>query len=173
MEEAILEARGIWRGCGVPSGVTRWVLSGVDLVIMRGDFVAILGAAGTGKSALLRVLGFHDIPERGEVYFEGRLIGRGGSRELEAMRRDKVWLVSKPVSTTEWGAEGPQVVLVDEPMRFTSRYGITRMLEVIRGFNLSGIAVVMATRSPAMASRARLIYKLSDGKVMRLNGYKS
>jgi len=171
MEEAILEARGIWRGCGVPGGVTRWVLRGVDLVIMRGDFVAILGAAGTGKSALLRVLGFYDIPERGEVYFEGRLIGRGGPRELEAMRRDKVWLVSKPVNTAE--AEGPQVVLVDEPMRFTSEHAITRMLEVIRRLNLSGIAVVVATRSPAMASRARLIYKLSDGKVMRLNGYKS
>ncbi|MET8541889.1 ABC transporter ATP-binding protein [Kitasatospora sp. NPDC004799] len=46
---------------------TRAVLDGVDLSIARGEFVALLGASGTGKTTLLRILGALDQADEGTV----------------------------------------------------------------------------------------------------------
>lgn len=46
---------------------TRAVLDGVDLSIVRGEFVALLGASGTGKTTLLRILGALDQADEGTV----------------------------------------------------------------------------------------------------------
>lgn len=46
---------------------TRAVLDGLDLDIERGEFVALLGASGTGKTTLLRILGALDRPDSGTV----------------------------------------------------------------------------------------------------------
>ncbi|MEI7457052.1 MAG: ABC transporter ATP-binding protein [Nitrosomonadales bacterium] len=49
-------------------GQTR-ALNGVDLTIQEGEFVAIVGASGSGKSSLLNVIGTLDTPTDGEIYF--------------------------------------------------------------------------------------------------------
>ncbi len=47
------------------------VLRGASLTIRRGEFLAIMGASGSGKSTLLHVMGALDLPDRGQVSFEG------------------------------------------------------------------------------------------------------
>lgn len=49
-------------------GKTR-ALNGVDIAITQGEFVAIVGPSGSGKSSLLNVLGTLDVPTAGELYF--------------------------------------------------------------------------------------------------------
>ena len=61
------------------------VLNKIDLTVMRGESVAILGASGSGKSTLLHILGTLDEPSRGEVYFLGQDV-----RSLEAGRKARL-----------------------------------------------------------------------------------
>ncbi|ADL54445.1 ABC transporter ATP-binding protein [Gallionella capsiferriformans] len=49
-------------------GQTR-ALNGVDLTIQEGEFVAIVGPSGSGKSSILNVIGTLDTPTAGEIYF--------------------------------------------------------------------------------------------------------
>ncbi|HEY5632533.1 MAG TPA: amino acid ABC transporter ATP-binding protein [Burkholderiaceae bacterium] len=58
------------------------VIAGVDLDVMQGDRIAILGASGSGKSTLLRCLNFMETPSAGTVELGGQAIGR------ETARRD-------------------------------------------------------------------------------------
>lgn len=48
------------------------VLCGINLVINKGEFIAIKGASGAGKSTLLHLLGSLDLPDKGEILFDGK-----------------------------------------------------------------------------------------------------
>ncbi len=50
------------------------VLRDCDLDVQEGEFVAIMGKSGSGKSTLLHILGALDVPQRGQVYFEGQAV---------------------------------------------------------------------------------------------------
>ena len=61
------------------------VLKGVNFSVRKGEFVSIVGQSGSGKSTLLHLLGTLDVPDAGEIYFEGERIDT-----LPTARRD--WL---------------------------------------------------------------------------------
>ena len=62
------------------------VLRGVDLEIVRGEIVAILGASGSGKSTLLHLLGGLDLPTSGTVRVLGRTMTELGEAERGRLR---------------------------------------------------------------------------------------
>ncbi len=64
------------------------VLKGIDLTVMSGETVVLLGSSGSGKSTMLRCVNFMETPTSGKIYLKGDLIGseRGGKmtyREAE------------------------------------------------------------------------------------------
>ncbi len=62
------------------------VLRGVDLTVMPGDSVAILGASGAGKSTLLHILGGLDRPDEGDVRVDGDSLWALGENQRAALR---------------------------------------------------------------------------------------
>src|SRR5581483_9204640 len=57
-------------------------VSGVDIEIRRGEYVAIMGPSGSGKSTLMNLIGCLDTPTRGEYYINGRLVSSMTDDEL-------------------------------------------------------------------------------------------
>ena len=90
--QIILEARNLHKS--YPMGRSRQhVLRGVQLRVARGEFVAIMGASGSGKSTFLHILGLLDRPDKGKVVFEGREVFAQSKRIQDQMRSRDIGFV--------------------------------------------------------------------------------
>jgi ABC-type lipoprotein export system ATPase subunit len=92
LSQSLLSARGL-KKTYVLGKRTLEVLRGVDLEIARGDFVALRGTSGTGKSTLLHLLGGLDTPNAGQIIFDGQPMSRFSDRELTHFRNRRVGFV--------------------------------------------------------------------------------
>ena len=68
-------------------------LDGVSLQIDRGEFVAIVGASGSGKSTMMNVLGCLDVPTRGEYVLNGTDVTSLKDRELARIRNREIGFI--------------------------------------------------------------------------------
>ena len=69
------------------------VLEGLDLEILHGEFVAIMGSSGAGKSTLLQLLGCLDTPDQGEYWLDEREVSRLGPDRLAEVRNRSIGFV--------------------------------------------------------------------------------
>ncbi|MDO9319402.1 MAG: MacB family efflux pump subunit [Gammaproteobacteria bacterium] len=84
----IIELRGIQRTFITGGGVEVRALRGIDLKIHVGEFVAIVGQSGSGKSTMMNILGCLDKPTAGTYLFGGRDIRDFDPDDLAWLRRE-------------------------------------------------------------------------------------
>jgi lipoprotein-releasing system ATP-binding protein len=89
----VLSARGLRKVFVGGDGRPLEVLSGVDLDVGRGEFVAIVGESGAGKSTLLHLLGALDRPSEGDISLEGLSYQKASTEELDALRNRRIGFV--------------------------------------------------------------------------------
>ncbi len=68
-------------------------VSGVDVEINKGEYVAIMGPSGSGKSTLMNLIGCLDTPTRGEYYIAGRLVSHMNDDDLALIRNREIGFV--------------------------------------------------------------------------------
>jgi len=68
-------------------------VSGVDIEIKRGEYVAIMGPSGSGKSTLMNLIGCLDSPTKGQYYINGRLVSEMTDDELARIRNKEIGFV--------------------------------------------------------------------------------
>jgi putative ABC transport system ATP-binding protein len=68
-------------------------LMGVDLTIQSGEFIAIMGASGSGKSTFMNILGCLDRPTKGKYFFEATDVSSMSRDELARIRNKKIGFV--------------------------------------------------------------------------------
>jgi lipoprotein-releasing system ATP-binding protein len=90
---AILMARDVRKTFMGGDGRPLEILSGVDLDVGRGEFVAIVGESGAGKSTLLHILGALERPTAGSVVLDGCDYGASTPAELDLLRNRRLGFV--------------------------------------------------------------------------------
>ena len=68
-------------------------VSGVDIEIKRGEYVAIMGPSGSGKSTLMNLIGCLDTPTSGQYYINGNLVSEMSDDELARIRNKEIGFV--------------------------------------------------------------------------------
>ena len=89
----LIRLRNIYKiyGEGLESEVR--ALNGVSITIDYGEFVAIAGASGSGKSTMMNVLGCLDVPTYGEYYLAGEDVSEMNDKQLSHIRNKQIGFI--------------------------------------------------------------------------------
>lgn len=89
----LIELRDVYKiyGEGLESEVR--ALDGVSLDIEKGEFVAVVGQSGSGKSTMMNVLGCLDIPTRGTYRLDGVDVRELSDKELSRIRNKQIGFI--------------------------------------------------------------------------------
>ena len=105
------------------------------LVIKKGEFVAITGPSGSGKSSLMNILGMLDKPTKGEYYFENAGMNTLSEDEMAGIRNKKIGFVFQKFHLLP---KTTALENVELPLLYSDRKNIRKMaLEALRQVGLS------------------------------------
>ena len=114
-------------------------LDGVSTTIDNGEFVAIMGASGSGKSTMLNILGCLDTPTSGSYLLDGIEVARRSRRELALIRNRKLGFVFQNFNLLPRTSAIEQVELPDLYMgRLSRSQRRRRAIELLRRVGLGG-----------------------------------
>lgn len=88
----VIETRGLQRFYQLGAETVR-ALRGIDLVIYRSEYVAIMGPSGSGKSTLMNLIGCLDSPTAGEYWLNGQLVSGLSDDDLARIRNREIGFV--------------------------------------------------------------------------------
>ncbi|MFI5119995.1 MAG: ABC transporter ATP-binding protein [Thermoanaerobaculia bacterium] len=88
----IIETRGLTKVFGA-NGNAVHALRGIDMVVEKGEFVALIGPSGSGKSTLMAILGCLDSPSAGRYALDGQPVEGLSGGALARIRNEKVGFV--------------------------------------------------------------------------------
>ena len=92
MNTPIIKIKGITRDFQLGSEIV-YVLKGIDLLINKGEYVALMGPSGSGKSTLMNILGCLDTPTSGSYILNGKQVSEMHDDELAEIRNKEIGFV--------------------------------------------------------------------------------
>ena len=133
----LVELRNVYKiyGEGLESEVR--ALDGVSLTIQRGEFVAIVGQSGSGKSTMMNVLGCLDVPTRGDYILEGTDVRELTDKELSRIRNKEIGFIFQQYNLiqTLTVLENVELPLIYQGINADDRYDMA--LEALNRVGLS------------------------------------
>lgn len=88
----VIQTYDLWKTYVMGDQVINAV-SGVDIRILRGEYVAIMGPSGSGKSTLMNLIGCLDTPSKGQYYINGSLASSMSDDDLARIRNKEIGFV--------------------------------------------------------------------------------
>jgi putative ABC transport system ATP-binding protein len=88
----IIDLKDVWKIYNL-GGEDINALAGATLEVLKGEFLAIIGASGSGKSTMLNAVGALDVPSRGVISLDGYDISKLSESELAQIRGKKIGFV--------------------------------------------------------------------------------
>jgi putative ABC transport system ATP-binding protein len=90
--DEVIRVEGLTKSFAMGTTVVH-ALQGVDLVIRRGEYVAIMGPSGSGKSTLMNLIGCLDTPTSGQYWLNGHPVAALPEHELARIRNREIGFV--------------------------------------------------------------------------------
>ncbi len=141
-------------------------LDGIDLSVERGEFVAIVGSSGSGKTTFLNMVGGLDVPSSGEIIVDQKKIQELSDDELTVFRRRKIGFIFQQYNLIQMLSVWENIILplkldgrkVDEEyvLEITQILGLSEKLNSIPG-QLSGGQQQRAAIARALATKPALV----------------
>lgn len=141
-------------------------LDGIDLTVERGEFVAIVGSSGSGKTTFLNMIGGLDVPTSGEIIVDQKRIQELSDDELTVFRRRKIGFVFQQYNLIQMLSVWENIILplkldgrrVDEEyiLEITEILGLGEKLKSIPG-QLSGGQQQRVAIARALATKPALL----------------
>ncbi|MGV8171679.1 MAG: ABC transporter ATP-binding protein [Candidatus Woesearchaeota archaeon] len=111
-------------------------LKNVNLDIYKGDFVAIIGASGSGKSTMMNLIGCLDIPSRGSIYLKSKDISKISESDLSSLRGRTVGFIFQQYNLISSMTALENVMLPLEFLEYDDITAIRRAKEILTSVGL-------------------------------------
>lgn len=220
--EKILELKNIYKSYG-EGRLAVPVLFDINMEVMQGDYIAIMGPSGSGKSTLMNIIGCLDEPTSGTYILNGQNITDMSQNDLSDVRNTTIGFVfqnfnllpresalenvalpmiyakvprrerleraraaleavglgdrvdfnptqlsggqKQRVAIARAMVMKPKMLLADEPTGALDSTSGRQVMEMFRELNESGVTVVMITHDRDIASNAKTVYMIRDGRL--------
>jgi putative ABC transport system ATP-binding protein len=116
------------------------VLGGVDLQLRRGEYLAIMGESGVGKSTLLNLLAGLDRPDRGRILFDGIDLAGLNDDEMTLLRRRDIGFVFQSFHVLPFLTVRQNVALPLDLLGIREPHHSARTTEILQGVGLAALA---------------------------------
>jgi putative ABC transport system ATP-binding protein len=117
--EVVAHLEGVHRHYQMGTETVR-ALDGIDLDIRKGDYLAIMGRSGSGKSTMLNILGLLDRPTQGEYTLEGSAVSTLSDPDLSKLRGEHIGFIFQSFNLI------PQLTVLENlevPLFYQNRVG--------------------------------------------------
>ena len=220
--EKIPELKNIYKSYG-EGRLAVPVLFDINMEVMQGDYIAIMGPSGSGKSTLMNIIGCLDEPTSGTYILNGQNITDMSQNDLSDVRNTTIGFVfqnfnllpresalenvalpmiyakvprrerleraraaleavglgdrvdfnptqlsggqKQRVAIARAMVMRPKMLLADEPTGALDSTSGRQVMEMFRELNESGVTVVMITHDRDIASNAKTVYMIRDGRL--------
>lgn len=92
MEKPVIKLEDVWK-IYVMGKVRVHALEGVSIKVHKGEFLAITGKSGSGKSTIMNLVGCLDIPSKGKIFLDSKDVSKLSESELAQIRGRKIGFI--------------------------------------------------------------------------------
>ncbi|MCX9025609.1 MAG: ABC transporter ATP-binding protein [Candidatus Methanoperedens sp.] len=128
--ETIMKLQDVWKIYKM-GAVEVPALRGVSVEIMKGDFVAIIGASGSGKSTMMNLIGCLDIPSRGSIHLKSKDISTLSESDLASFRGRTIGFIFQQYNLIQSMSAFENVKLPLDFLEYDERKASARAREIL------------------------------------------
>lgn len=130
MMETIMKLQDVWKIYKMGE-VEVSALKGINVEIKKGDFVAIIGASGSGKSTVMNLIGCLDIPSRGSIHLKSKDISTLSESDLASFRGKTIGFIFQQYNLIQSMSAFENVKLPLEFLEYDERKASARAREIL------------------------------------------